>query len=243
MINSKVNFSTFFDLILNSSACLLCGHSLHDGQLICQGCHSDLHWLIGACPQCAEPLPNKANDSALPCCGKCLHKAPHFNQTLAPLQYLFPINFLVSQLKHQAKPDLLQLCSDLFLHRFEEKILAQPPQLIIPVPLHRNRLYQRGYNQATEWARYLSKQLNIPVDQDLCTRLLDTPHQQGLTAKQRHRNLARAFRVKPHKVRSVAIVDDVMTTGTTLNCLAKELRKSGITHIENWCLARTPSHH
>ncbi|MEH6811383.1 MAG: ComF family protein [Motiliproteus sp.] len=175
-------------------------------------------------------------------CGKCLSKPPKFDRTLAPMSYEFPVNFLISQLKHQAKPDLLQLCSELFVHRFKAEISQQPPQLIIPVPLHRSRLYSRGYNQAAEWARYLSQQLDIPYDQNICKRGLATPHQQGLSAKQRRRNLAKAFSVEAQqKLHHVAIVDDVMTTGTTLDLLAHELRKSGIERIDAWCFARTPS--
>ncbi len=244
MFLDEVNFRLFFDRLLAKSNCLLCSQPLRNGELICDGCHSDLPWLQHSCQQCAEPLHGITSSTGLsPICGQCLRKPPKFDRTLAPMSYEFPVNFLISQLKHQAKPDLLQLCCDLFLHRFKTEISQQPPQLIIPVPLHRNRLYDRGYNQAAEWARHLSQQLDIPFDQTICKRITATPHQQGLSAKQRRRNLKNAFKVEHQQLLShVAIVDDVMTTGTTLDLLAHELRKSGITRIDAWCLARTPSH-
>jgi ComF family protein len=118
------------------------------------------------------------------------------------------------------------------------------PEVLIPVPLHVHRLRQRGYNQALEIARHLSRQLQIPLDTYSCQRVLDTPHQQGLSATERKRNLKQAFRVnKPLGYRHVALIDDVMTTGTTLNILAALLRRQGVERIDNWCLARTPHHH
>ena len=117
------------------------------------------------------------------------------------------------------------------------------PQLILPVPLHHLRQWQRGYNQADLLARQLARWLNIPYRNDLMKRIKRTPTQRGLTATARRRNLKNAFRISdtlPQTgYRSVALVDDVITTGSTLNEIAKQLRHAGVEHIQVWGLART----
>ena len=114
------------------------------------------------------------------------------------------------------------------------------PECIIPVPLHPQRLRVRGFNQALELARIIAKQLNIPLNYSLCQRDKSTPFQSGLSAKQRKQNLKNAFIVtKPHAYKHVAIFDDVVTTGTTVNELAKQLKNSGVETIEVWAIART----
>ncbi|MCW8885564.1 MAG: ComF family protein [Motiliproteus sp.] len=246
MIISSVNNWLLFNRFKIPRQCLLCQQITSGRELICCNCHSDLPWLQHCCYCCAEPLKASASNAAPNLkryCGRCLKKTPYFERTLSPLLYQFPIDRLVAQLKHQAKPDLLQLSCDLFLQTFESQIRQQPPQQLIPVPLHRNRLYHRGYNQAAEWGRYLARNLDIQLNTSLCHRLLDTPHQQGLSAKQRRRNLAKAYQVGDCEgIHHVAILDDVMTTGTTIDLLARQLRRQGVTTVEAWTLARTPSH-
>lgn len=117
------------------------------------------------------------------------------------------------------------------------------PECIIPVPLHQQRLRERGFNQALELSRIISKQLNIPLNYSLCHRDKATPFQSGLSAKQRKQNLKNAFKVaKNHSYQHVAIFDDVVTTGTTVNELARQLKQSGVRTIEVWAIARTRDH-
>jgi ComF family protein len=113
------------------------------------------------------------------------------------------------------------------------------PELIIPIPLHPARYRERGFNQAIEIGRTLAKQLQLPLELSACRRRRDTPHQTGLTAKQRRKNLRNAFTLhKPLSASHVAILDDVMTSGTTANELAKALRKAGVSRIDVWVCAR-----
>jgi ComF family protein len=115
------------------------------------------------------------------------------------------------------------------------------PDLILPVPLHATRLRERGYNQAAEIARTVGRELSIPVDLRSCARVLATTPQSGLEQKARRRNVRGAFRV----VRSpgadrIAILDDVVTTGSTVSELSKALLKAGAERVDVWAAARTP---
>lgn len=119
------------------------------------------------------------------------------------------------------------------------KQTAQLPELIIPVPLHKLRYRERGFNQALEIARTVAKELNIPLDITSCQRTHDTPHQIGLTAIQRRKNLEKAFTlIKPIKTQHVAILDDVMTTGSTVHEIASLLKKAGVERVDVWVCAR-----
>ena len=112
------------------------------------------------------------------------------------------------------------------------------------MPLHKQRLRERGFNQALEVSRIIAKSLEIKLDYTLCLRHKSTPFQSGLSAKQRKLNLKDAFTVtKSHQYKHVAIFDDVVTTGTTVNELARQLRLSGVTTIEVWAIARTANNH
>ena len=113
------------------------------------------------------------------------------------------------------------------------------PELVIPVPLHPTRYRHRGFNQSIEIAKTVAKELNIPLDLNSCSRHRDTPHQIALPAKLRRKNMKNAFLVqKMIPAQHVAIIDDVMTTGTTANELASVLKAAGVIHIDIWVCAR-----
>ncbi|WP_207063694.1 ComF family protein [Motiliproteus sp. SC1-56] len=235
-MKTSVYCRALFDQFVPRTLCALCGQL--SSERLCPGCHRDLPWLESFCSQCAEPLPN---DSAERRCGRCLKSAPAFTRTLSPLRYQYPVNHLVAGIKQDGDLGLFNLARDLFIQRHASAIAAEPPELLVPVPLHSRRERQRGYNQAEVWARLLGSQLAIAVAPRCCERRLHTPHQQGLSARDRRRNLRRAFTVKPgFRARHIALVDDVITTGTTLDLLAQAFRRQGVERIDAWCLARTP---
>jgi len=238
-----VNYRLFFDRLTKQPPCLLCRNPGHYGLPLCECCHADLPWLTHACPRCAEPLPASAPHGLA--CGRCLRQAPPLARTLSALRYDFPLPQLTHQYKEHASVPVLRLLARLFAERFRDTIEEQPPSLLLPVPLHRSRLWQRGYNQAAELAFWIGEALQIPVRTDLCRRALNTPHQQGLTAKQRRHNLRRAFTAElPPEVTRVAIIDDVITTGSTVNTLAQALQRSTKPrplNLEAWSVARTPA--
>jgi ComF family protein len=117
---------------------------------------------------------------------------------------------------------------------------ATRPDLLIPVPLHPHRLKERGFNQALEIARVVSKQLHIPLAAQTCARIRDTPHQAGMSVEDRRKNLRGAFDC-PHDLsgKSIALLDDVMTTGASLDALAHCVKSSGANHVQCWVVART----
>ncbi|MBT8434378.1 MAG: ComF family protein, partial [Gammaproteobacteria bacterium] len=113
------------------------------------------------------------------------------------------------------------------------------PEILIPVPLHCARLFERGYNQADEIAAVWSQTFGIPVDRHALTRLRATPSQSGLSAAQRANNVRQAFAYRPkRKYRHVALVDDIVTTGSTVTEITKTLHRAGVEYVEVWALAR-----
>ncbi|MFT6916707.1 MAG: ComF family protein [Motiliproteus sp.] len=178
-------------------------------------------------------------------CGHCIRHPPAFTHTYAPLRYEFPVDLLIQRFKQRADYHSIELFSRLFAQQLPLATPEHPlPQQLIPVPLHLKRLRQRGFNQSLELAHSIGQRLNIGTNAGACSRVLDTPHQQGLSAKQRRRNLRHAFSVNAEQLdlsgyRHVALIDDVMTTGSTAQVLAKALRRAGIEQVDIWCLART----
>jgi ComF family protein len=178
-------------------------------------------------------------------CGQCARHSPAFDGVVAPWLYDFPIDALITRFKHQGKWPLGRLLAELLgqtlQHRFDEGL--QRPDFLIPVPLANKRLRQRGYNQAAMLAGWLGRQLQLPTDERLLKRVKDTPAQQGLDAKARKRNLREAFAlVAPWHVKGkhVALIDDVLTTGSTTDTLARLLIHAGARRVDVYCLARTP---
>lgn len=113
------------------------------------------------------------------------------------------------------------------------------PDIIIAMPLHPQRIAERGFNQSLELAKMLSQTLHIPIHAG-CKRILHTPPQAGLNQQQRIRNMRGAFSCQ-HSLQglNIAIVDDVMTTGASLNELARQLKQHGAAHVQCWLVART----
>lgn len=170
-------------------------------------------------------------------CGRCLKIAPGFDETHAPFLYNDSLRYLISQLKFHQNYKHARLLGTLLAQHLIQSV--ELPECIIPVPLHRNRYRERGFNQSIEIARHLAKQLSLPLDLNSCIRNRDTKHQTELPAKQRRKNMQRAFTVT-HTLnyQHVAIVDDVMTTGATTSALAKALKEHGISRVEVWVCAR-----
>jgi len=234
-----VNYWSNITQCLLPEKCFLCqcSHSINAKTGLCFGCASNLPWLQQSCQRCALPL-NSTNTLQL--CGQCQTKAPAFDACHCLFHYETPVDRLISRFKfnqHLSYSRLLgQLMAEHIKNRYREITL---PDMIIPVPLHKSRLRERGFNQAQEVARICARELNLPLETKQCQRDKDTAHQLGLSAIERRRNLRRAFNSKAFPAGArVALVDDVMTTGTTLNELAACLKKVGCQEIHLWCIAR-----
>lgn len=215
--------------MLFGGSCFLCRGAA--AQVLCAECEADLPWLPAAvCPRCALASPGGA------LCGRCLARAPHFDATVAALWYRFPADALVQALKFGGELALAPLLASLLSRRLS----PQGIDLVVPVPLSPARLRQRGYNQAAEIARRLGKGR---LELGLCERARDGRPQVELPFDERQRNVRGAFRVAGElRGASVAVVDDVMTTGATLDEIARTLKAAGAARVVNWVLARTPPH-
>jgi len=170
-------------------------------------------------------------------CGRCLSSHPAFDETYAPFIYQGEMRHLITSLKFGAHYKNARLLGLLLADHLKKT--AQRPDLILPIPLHKVRYRQRGFNQAIEIAKTVSRELKIPLDLNSCLRHRDTPHQTALTAKQRRKNIKNAFSIiKPIHAQHIAILDDVMTTGSTAHELAYVLKKAGVSRVDVWVCAR-----
>lgn len=216
--------------LLPAQDCLLCGtDSGH--RLLCRDCEADLPSLTPGCPICADAAPKGTP------CGHCLAHPPHFDRTVALWTYAFPVDQLVQALKYGH-----QLAVGRFLGEALLKALPADrpwPDLLLPVPLSAGHLKARGFNQAVEIARPLTRTLGVPLALDVCIRSQETAPQASLPWKARQKNVRGAFECQVDLTgKHVAVIDDVMTTGATLNELARTLKKHGAASVTNWVCAR-----
>lgn len=214
--------------------CRLCG-TMSQHHTICEVCLQNLPLLGDACPRCALPI----NNAYL--CGHCLLQPPEQDLSFCLFPYLEPIDRLIADLKYHDKVFLSQF----FAQLMADKLHHRPaPDILIPIPLHPNRLRQRGYNQSFELAKVLSVLLDIPTSNNYLSRIIDTKSQAAIPLKARKKNIQHAFKcIKTNLPRHVAIIDDVLTTGHTANAAAKQLRQAGATSIEVWTIARAIRHY
>ena len=212
--------------VLFGGSCFLCRGRADD--LICADCDADLPRLdFPLCPRCALASPGGA------VCGRCLSSSPHYDATRAALAYDFPADALVHSLKFRGELALAAFLASLLVDRTR----ADNVDHVVPVPLSPKRLRERGYNQSVEIARRLRKDR---LDLALCERTRDVRPQIELPYDERQSNVRGAFRCTRALLGArIAVVDDVMTTGATLNEMARTLKAAGAVHVVNWVVART----
>jgi len=218
--------------------CILCGAPGQYGLDLCVGCLNDLPHNLHHCPRCAIPLP--ADHPPGTVCGQCQRRPPPYSACHAAFLYEAPIPALVAGAKFRGRLNtarLLGIClaRSLFMRG------AEMPECIVPVPLHPKRMRGRGYNQAAEIARAAAQELGVPVDANCCIRTGSLRPQEGLDKVERRRNVRGAF-VAPHRLttRHVAMLDDVVTTGSTAAEVARVLLKAGAERVDLWAVSRTP---
>lgn len=225
LINNCLNITR----ALLPQSCQLCGADSTAGPL-CPPCLEDLPWLPRArCAVCAVPL---AGGSL---CGACLDRPPRFDQVEAVFAYRFPVDALIHAYKYGGRLALARVLGELLARH-----VARDVDAIVPMPLARGRLAERGFNQALEIARVTAAATGIALIADACRKTADTPPQAALPWKERARNVRRAFVCDADfDGGRIAVVDDVLTTGATLNELARVLRKAGAANVRGWVVART----
>jgi len=201
-----------------------------DGQQsICQDCLNELPAApYPHCPQCGIETLGET-------CGHCQTTPPHYDCTHALFSYGYPVDALMQHYKYRHALYLSQTFGNLLT----KLIMENDIDCIIPMPLHANRLKARGFNQSLEIAKVMAKQSNIPLDASSCLRIKNTPPQASLALKQRLKNMKGAFSCQQsYTNQHVALIDDVMTTGTSLDELAKVVKKAGASKVSCYVLAR-----
>jgi ComF family protein len=214
--------------------CLLCESAGHDNLDICRACADTLPGIDRGCARCALPvtLPN------VTLCGACQRRPPHFQSACALYRYEAPVDHLIRQLKFHGRLPYARLLGCLLGDHLAQR-LRDLPDCIVPVPLHPRRLRERGFNQSLELARHAGRRLRIPVDYACVSRTRHTHPQTELPAKLRRKNMRGAFQVtETFGAEHVAILDDVVTTGATVNELARALHRAGVQRVDVWCVAR-----
>jgi ComF family protein len=215
--------------LLFGGSCYLCRGEAE--AILCRACEADLPRLgANLCPRCALASPGSA------LCGRCLTQPPAYDATQAALAYAFPADVLVQALKFRSELAMASLLGNLL----SESVSSKDVDCIVPVPLSAERLRSRGYNQALEIARHVAQTTGRPLAPELCERRVDTAVQMDLPLEERAKNVRGAFHC-PSLVggRSVAVLDDVMTTGATLDEVASTLKRAGAARVVNWVVART----
>jgi ComF family protein len=218
--------------LLFGGSCFLCRGASRG--LLCPACDADLPRLAPAgemrlCPRCALVSPGGA------VCGRCLAEPPRYDATVAALAYAFPGDVLIRALKFRGELALAPLLAEMLHQRISRN---ENIDLVVPVPLSLQRLRERGYNQSAEIARRLHAR--APLELFLCERSRDTAAQAELPWSERRRNVRGAFRcTRAIPGGTVAVVDDVMTTGATLDEMAAVLKQAGARRVVNWVVART----
>lgn len=215
--------------------CVLCKAPSKRDLDLCFACENDLPKIINACKQCGKSLP--LNQIL---CGTCLKTPPPFQQTIALFHYQQPIDFLITALKFNHNLVYAKLLGQLMTAKLERHYCSNPkPEVIFPVPLHNDRLRERGYNQALELARPIASVLKIKIEKHSSKRIKNTSAQTLLSAQERQHNVKNAFITKEiFSYKHIAVIDDVITTGNTVAEFCTVLQRAGAGKIDVWCCAR-----
>ena len=223
---------------------MLCGLASANAP-VCVACTADLPVPSALqCPRCALPLQSNSIGMQI-ACPDCAHHSPAFDTAVAAWSYSFPVDALIQDFKYGHHLYLAgffsQRLAQALKNRWEMQPGVEQPDLIIPMPLHANRLKSRGFNQAAEIARHLSSYLDIPWSSNSLIRIYDTAPQAGLHRNERWSNLRGAFACpKPLPDTSILLIDDVLTTGASLSACAEVLRHAGARGVDVAVIARTP---
>ena len=223
--------------------CALCG--IGCPQVLCPPCRAQyLGQIRPRCRQCANPL---ADIEVALLCGRCLRQRPAYDTTVTAFDYAAPVDQLLLQLKFGARLALAPLLAELLYVAIQQQQGWEAPQLLCPVPLGPARLAERGFNQALEIARPLARLLDVPLQPRLALRVRETRAQSGVAPQERQANLAHAFAIAPDHGPllpgcHVGIVDDVMSSGHTVNALAAACKRAGAARVSIVVAARTPPH-
>jgi ComF family protein len=218
--------------------CLLCDDG-SGNEPLCKDCLESLPTLSKAsCPVCALPTFNAE------VCGHCLQHPPAFDATIAAFNYVFPMDALLKALKYRGELSAAEIAANGIVNALAHQPL---PDLLIAMPLHPQRLQERGFNQAVEIGRRIAQYTQCRLSTNSVVRLRHGEPQASLPLNKRAKNVKGVFAVNDAvsselRGKRIAVVDDIMTSGASLNELAKTLKKAGAVRVECWVAARTLPH-
>jgi len=215
-------------------ACPLCDIAPANRSGVCNDCERDLPYLHQGCARCA--LPGMGGADGI--CSQCRDSSPSFNQVLAGFNYRFPLPQLIHRVKTSRDPEPLYWLSYLLAKSIDQRL--DPLSTLIPVPMHSWDQTQRGFNQSELISRRLAKLLRLKHQPRLLQKLQRTPHQARLNRTERKANLQNCYALSDDIPKRVALVDDVMTTGTTVERLSALLINAGCEKVDVVVLCRTP---
>ncbi|CAH0991897.1 hypothetical protein SIN8267_02012 [Sinobacterium norvegicum] len=220
--------------------CELCLEAADKTVNICRRCREQVIRHGHYCRSCALPLTATHLDH----CGQCLSQPLSIDRCISLCDYCPLVAALIHAIKYQQRKPITKLLSQLLaesvLEQYRHDVL---PSLLLPVPLHRYKLFSRGFNPAQQIADVASRELKLKMSSNVLRKIKITADQHGLNKKQRLKNLNNAFdcRYQLAGQSHIVIIDDVITTGTTANTIAALLKKQGVKRVDCWSLARTPS--
>lgn len=227
---------------LLQSTCLLCRCRIIRSQTgidryfgLCHYCQADLPFIYASCQHCSIPLYNEQSF-----CGECLSSPPYFDKAVCVLAYEQQVPRLINRFKIHHDNAVCRLLCDLMLAKIQGQANVD---MLIATPMHWQRNLERGNNHSYLLAKSISRTLGLPLNRHALQRRTVTPVQKTLSAKQRKKNLNNAFYCPlPLNGLRIAVLDDVMTTGSTMNEMAKTLKAAGASEVQCWAIARTPKH-
>ncbi|OED39199.1 hypothetical protein AB833_16850 [Chromatiales bacterium (ex Bugula neritina AB1)] len=231
------------------STCVFCDEVSTGSRDLCKFCRQLLPLNSYCCTRCALPLPaspvsDLTNQTVLTSellCGQCLRSPSDVIETIAPYLYRPPVDYMIKRLKFAGELKYSRIIGEILSDTLITHLKESTPDLLIPVPLHKQRLLERGYNQAFQIATLVSKKLEIEIDNDSVIRVAAQTPQSRLGAKARDINIKRAFKVIGNiQGKNIAIIDDVYTTGATALSLTSSLYQAGAASVSIWVFARTP---
>ena len=230
MVYKRTGFTQIINLI-TPATCFLCQRSITAESTLCRACSNDLHRPGNSCCRCGRPLTSGS------ICSYCYQQPPAVDRLICAFDYRYPVDRLIKIFKYNQQLTITKLLGRQLVDEVI-KVSTCYPERIIPVPMHPYRYLARGFNQSIEISAYIAHELGIKADFNLVERARNTRPQYSLDPGQRKRNVKRAFRLKyPPGIKSVAIIDDVVTTGATINEIARTLKRAGISRVEAWVCA------
>ncbi len=233
MHNNRLKFNQILlKRLLFKQKCMLCAASEGGDLALCAACLADLPYhQASQCPQCALPSFNAQ------VCGHCLKLPPAFDATRALMRYEYPLDSMLQAFKYGEMLNMAASFASLMVSKLHQN---QAIDLVIPMPLHQQRLKERGFNQSLEIAKMITQKTGHTLDAAACQRIKLSPPQASLPHKERVKNMRGAFNCQTQLTGlSVLLIDDVMTTGASLHALAETVKKAGATRVECWVVART----